>query len=101
MKFEREKDVPALCGKSWQDRVALRRLACRRDPSIKGLSVFSVFLAWWCFPLADWALKRLGSDSSFLLFFAVSIPLMILVEWLFHALLIAPRVRKALEGHEP
>ena len=100
MKLERDRTIPAFRDKSWRERAALRREACRRDRYIGGLSMLSVFLAWWVFPLSNWLLKRFGSDSSLLLFLAVSIAMMISFLWLFHALLIAPRVQRALESHE-
>ncbi len=97
MKLELERDIPAFRGKTWRQRLTLRREACRRDRWIMGLSLLSAFLAWWFFPLSNWLLHRLGSDSSLLLFLAMSLSFMLSSMWLFHALFITPRIRKALE----
>jgi hypothetical protein len=95
MKLERERDIPAFKGKSWRERMVLRHQAEERDPWILRLR-FLIYLLCFLPPfiLPAWLGFRVSSLALFAVYMVLSLPISIL----FYALVITPRIRRALES---
>ena len=94
MKLERERDIQAFKGKGWRERMALRNQAEERDPSILRLRLLIYFVCFVPpFALSAWLGIRLSSLALFSIYMALSFPIYMLL----YALLITPRIRRALE----
>jgi hypothetical protein len=99
MKFERERDISAFHGKSWRARMVLRKEAELRDSSIILFEWVSIAVAMFViFPSAEWAMRHIAPQSSFLARSAVSVVPICVALALFRGLFIVPRIRRALKG---
>ena len=100
MKFERQKNIPSLQGKTWSERWRLHCLARVRDPFIYMAQSLSCVLVYSVLLLSMWFHGRFVPHSSFRLFlwiyFVLVWPLLALLNGFF----ITPRVRRALEKPE-
>ena len=99
MKLEREKDIPAFKGKTWQERVALRDRAKERDHSIiwRQILIF-VFAITPILPLSHWLAVQFFPHRAFTAFVVIYLILAYPVFAFLRALFITPRIRKALES---
>jgi len=100
MKLERERNIPAFQNTSWRERIALRRLAQGRDPSIIWLYFPCGIFTGACLPLARWILSALNGEVRLLPWMALYALMGIPVAGLFRAAFITPRIRHALEPRE-
>jgi hypothetical protein len=100
MKFESEKDILALQGKSRQERAVLRRTAYERDRSIVWISALGGALLAPFLPLAYWLLRHFTSDPGWIPFIGLYLLFAIPFTILFRRLFIVPRIRRALDLHE-
>jgi hypothetical protein len=97
MKLEFERNIPAFKGKSWFERVALRRQAQYKDPRIfwiSGLVGILTFASVFLF--MEWFVPRFHLSLAVfcLLYFVLAFPIIILLR----ALLVTPRIRRALDS---
>jgi polyferredoxin len=98
MKLERERDIVAFKGKNWREKSVLRAKAEERDPWIlrlKMLKYFLVFMPIWS--LSMWLVSQFFPHFPFL----ATLTTLIIVGWpidmVLYALLIVPRIRRALD----
>ena len=104
MKLEREKDIPALKGKSWRERWILHNQARERDPWISVLRALFFFLIFMATAmLANWLDDRFFPHQSILAVVGVNccicVSLTLPAYMLFNSLFIVPRIRRALESN--
>jgi hypothetical protein len=95
MRFEREKDIPAMQGKTRKEREALREKAIHQDPSLQKTRILGIILTMCFMPVTDWILNLFGSYSLvawLALFMIIALPFALTFKGLF----ITPRVRQIL-----
>ena len=103
MKLERERDIPAFKGKTWRERIALRDRARERDHWIFWIqTLVCLFAITPILGLSHWLGVRFFPRWPFTAFAVIYFVLSYPVFTLLNALLVTPRIRKALEsGVEP
>jgi hypothetical protein len=95
MKLERERDIPALKGKSWREKMALRGKARDRDISILRLEILGYLL--FIVPMVVVETRLLPRLFSVLVFVVIYLVFSTPACMLFRSLFITPRIRRALE----
>jgi hypothetical protein len=100
MKFERERDIPALKGKTWRERMALRDRASERDRSIYLLRLVCGVGIGLIFASTMYLMRRLVPHVSLFVVDLVFAALAYVFAIVFYGLFITPRIRRALEPHE-